>query len=153
MNGGEAPGARAAVIADRFDLMAWHEIRAEAPELDGLARSLNRRHDHTDDLLADVFLLAYKVAPQMRERAAMHPARRVNHQVVASLADSREFAALHRETSGDPYAAALAVLAQGEALRRMLERAAEATERARRAERAGRARQEAGGTAAAGAFG
>ncbi|RII20364.1 hypothetical protein DSC45_03990 [Streptomyces sp. YIM 130001] len=141
-----AAGANSAVVADRFDAMAWREASDQAPALHMLARSLNLRHDHTDDLLADVFLLAYKVAPRVRERAAMAPSRLVNHEIVAALENSPEFAELHRETSGDPYAAAMAVLAQGEALRRMLERAADVAERAARAQRA---REEAGRAAAA----
>ncbi len=76
----------------------------------------------------------------------MDPARLVNHEVISSLMESPEFAELRRETAGDPYAAALAVLAQAAALRRMLARSREARERA---ERARQAQQNAEGAATA----
>lgn len=60
--------------------------------------------------------------------------------------ESPDFAALRRETVGDPYAAAMAVLAQSGALRRTLERAQDAQGRA---ERAAKALQDADGAATA----
>ncbi|MEU0303315.1 VWA domain-containing protein [Streptomyces sp. NPDC006175] len=130
------PKAHTAVAGDRFDTMAWRDTYTQATGLQRLARDLNERFDHTEDLLADVFLAAYKVSPQMRERAEMDPSRLVNHQVVTAMTGSPEFAELHRETSGDPYAAAMGVLAQSDALRLMLELAKEAADRARRAKSA-----------------
>ncbi|MFF0508411.1 VWA domain-containing protein [Streptomyces fimicarius] len=97
-----------------------------------------------------MFLAAYQVGLRLRERTEMDPSRLVNHQVIAALVESPDFAALRRETVGDPYAAALAVLAQSGALRRMLERSQDAQERA---EQAARTRQDAerAATAAQGA--
>ncbi|MGO4422994.1 VWA domain-containing protein, partial [Streptomyces sp. MCAF7] len=54
-------------------------------------------------------------------------------QVITALVESSEFAELRRETAGDPYAAAMAVLAQAAALRGMLERSRQAQEQAERA--------------------
>ncbi|WP_328893531.1 VWA domain-containing protein [Streptomyces sp. NBC_00236] len=127
------PRPTTVVVADRFDTMTWREVYDQVTGLRDLAHSLNARHDHTEDLLADVFLAACKVSPQLREQTAMDPSRLVGHLVVTALTDSPEFAELHRETSGDPYAAAMAVLALSDTLRRMLERAGDAAERARRA--------------------
>ncbi|MFH9365738.1 VWA domain-containing protein [Streptomyces anulatus] len=93
-----------------------------------------------------MFLAAYKVGLRLRERTEMDPSRLVNHQVVSALVESPDFAALRRETVGDPYAAALAVLAQSGALRRMLERSQDAQGRA---ERAARTRRDAEGAATA----
>ncbi|MBZ9642693.1 VWA domain-containing protein [Streptomyces sp. PSKA30] len=101
---------------------------------------------HTGGLLTDVFLAAYKVGPRLRERAEMSPSRLVNHQAITSLLDSPEFAELHRETAGDPYAAAMAVLAQAAALRRLLERSQDVQEQA---EQAKKAQQDAEGAATA----
>ncbi len=119
-----------AVVADRFDTMAWTETYDQAAALRELADDLAERYDYTTDLLKDVFLGAYKTDPQLRERADMDPSRLVNHQVVAALITSPEFAELHRETVGDPYAAAMAVLSQAGALRRILDQARAAAERA-----------------------
>jgi uncharacterized protein with von Willebrand factor type A (vWA) domain len=170
LNGGrpERHGYTAAVVADRFDRVAWRDTYEQSAGLRELAEELDLElyghHDTgpgpgsdpgtgpgpgpgpdrdqglTDDLLADVFLAAYKVRPRVREHTEMTPSRLVNHQVVTALVESPEFAELHRETAGDPYAAAMAVLAQAPALRRMLERARDAR---RRAERAGRAQRDA----------
>ncbi|GGQ89453.1 hypothetical protein GCM10010145_68650 [Streptomyces ruber] len=135
-----------AVVADPFDRIAWRDTYARSAGLRELAQELDERHDHTGDLLADVFLAAYTTGPRLRERTEMDPSRLVNHQVVTALVESAEFAALHRETAGDPYAAALAVLAQAGAVRRMLERCREAREPA---QRAGTARRDTEGAAAA----
>ncbi|NDZ70781.1 hypothetical protein G3I36_06935, partial [Streptomyces sp. SID10362] len=105
-----------AVVADRFDRVTWHDTYEQSAALRELAGELDERHAHTADLLTDVFLAAYKAAPRLREPAEMEHSRLVNHRVVAALLESPGFAELHRETVGDPYAAALAVLAQGSAL-------------------------------------
>ncbi|MFH8359042.1 VWA domain-containing protein [Streptomyces anulatus] len=93
-----------------------------------------------------MFLAAYKAGLRLCERTEMDPSRLVNHQVISALVESPDFTALRRETVGDPYAAALAVLAQSGALRRMLERSQDAQERA---EQAARTRQDAEGAATA----
>ncbi|MFI9587775.1 VWA domain-containing protein [Streptomyces sp. NPDC052236] len=126
----------AAVVADRFDRIAWRDTYEQSAGLRDLAEELNERYDHTTDLLNDAFLAAYKVSPRLRERAEMDPSRLVNHQVITSLVDSPEFAELRRETAGDPYAAAMGVLAQAAALRRMLERSRDAQEQAEQAKKA-----------------
>ncbi|AGP59722.1 VWA domain-containing protein [Streptomyces rapamycinicus] len=143
-----APPVRhtAAVVADRFDRITWRDTYEQSAGLREVAEELNERHDHATDLLTDVFLAAYKVRPRLRERAGMDPSRLVNHQVITALVESPEFAELRRETAGDPYAAAMAVLAQAAAVRGMLERSRETQERAGRASRA---QQDADGAAAA----
>ncbi|MEU9881211.1 VWA domain-containing protein [Streptomyces phaeochromogenes] len=143
----------AAVVADRFDRITWRDTYEQSAALRELAEELNERYDHTSgrtredahgrpsarphdlttDLLTDVFLAAYKVNPRLRERAEMDPSRLVNHQVITSLVESPEFAGLRRETAGDPYAAAMAVLAQATALRRMLEATRGAQDKAEQA--------------------
>ena len=129
-----------AIAADRFDEMTWRDTLAQAAGVRALESELGERHDYAADLLADVFLAAYKAAPQAHESAAMDPSRAVNHQVVTALLGSPEFAELRRETLGDPYASAMAVIAQGAALRRMLEQARDAQQAA---DQAARARQQA----------
>lgn len=143
-----AAGAQAtrhtdAVAGDRFDAMAWRDTYAQAPALGELAEELNERFDYTPDLLRDVFAGAYKATPAVRDRAEMDPSRLVNHQVVTSMMDSPEFGELRRETAGDAYAAAMAVLAQGGALRDMLEQAKDAAEQAERAAQAQREAEQA----------
>ncbi|GGZ00691.1 VWA domain-containing protein [Streptomyces poonensis] len=129
----------AAVVADRSDRIAWRDTYEQSAGLRELAEEFDERYDHhTTDLLTDVFLAAYKAGPRVRERAEMDPSRLVNHQVITSLVESPEFAELRRETAGDPYAAAMAVLAQAAALRGMLERVRQVQEEAQRAKRAGR---------------
>ncbi|MFD9950632.1 hypothetical protein ACFWYW_58085 [Nonomuraea sp. NPDC059023] len=85
-------------------------------------RELAERHDHATDLLQDVWSAAYKSDAKLRPRAQMEPGRAINHQVAAALVAAPEWGELRRETVGDSYAAAMAVLAQSAPLRAMLER-------------------------------
>ncbi|GCB49833.1 hypothetical protein SNL152K_7176 [Streptomyces sp. NL15-2K] len=130
-----------AVVADRFDRITWRDTYEQSAGLRELAEELSERYDHTTDLvttdlLTDAFLAAYKARPRLRESAEMDPSRLVNHHLVTALVESPEFAELHRETAGDPYAAAMAVLAQAAALRGLLERSRKTQEQAERAKRA-----------------
>lgn len=126
------------MAADPYDRIAWRDLYARSAALRELAAELAARHAHTTDLLADAFLAAYLAAPRVREAAEMAPSRLFNRQVVAELAASPGFAALRRETAGDPYAAALAVLAEAPALRLLLDRTEPAREAAARAAEARR---------------
>ncbi|MFI7501701.1 vWA domain-containing protein [Streptomyces sp. NPDC049687] len=135
-----------AVVADRFDRITWRDTYEQSAGLRDLAEELNKRYEYATDLLTDAFLAAYKVRPRLREHEEMDLSRLVNHQVITSVVESPEFAGLHRETAGDPYAAAMAVLAQAAALRRMLERSRDAL---RQAEQAKKAQQDAEGAASA----
>src|ERR1019366_8627044 len=78
----------------------------------------------------DIFLAAYKTAPELRDPAEMDPSRLVNRQIVAAVLGTPEFTELRRETVGDEYASAMAVLAQAEHLRQMTEQAREAQQAA-----------------------
>ncbi|MEV5422394.1 VWA domain-containing protein [Streptomyces cellulosae] len=143
-----APAERhtTAVVAGPYDRVAWRDVYAQSAALRELSAQLLTRHAHAPDLLADVFLCAYQAAPRLRDRTVMAPSHLVHHQVVTALTQSPDFAALHRETAGDAYAAAMAVLAEASALRGLLERSREARERTGRADRA---RQETEAAAAA----
>ncbi|MGA5806675.1 VWA domain-containing protein [Streptomyces cellulosae] len=143
-----APAERhtAAVVAGPYDRVAWRDVYAQSAALRELSAQLLTRHAHAPDLLADVFLCAYQAAPRLRDRTVMAPSHLVHHQVVTALTQSPDFAALRRETAGDAYAAAMAVLAEASALRGLLEGSREARERTGRADRA---RQEAEAAAAA----
>ncbi|MDP9615838.1 VWA domain-containing protein [Streptomyces demainii] len=129
----------AVVVADRFEQITWRDTYEQSAGLRELAEELNERYACPTGLLTDAFLAAYKVSPRLRERAEMDPSRLVDHQIITSLVESVEFAELRRETVGDPYAAAMAVLAQATALRRMLERSRRARDLAERAKQAQRA--------------
>ncbi|MFJ6612102.1 VWA domain-containing protein [Streptomyces sp. NPDC091289] len=131
-----AAGHAGAVVADRFERFTWRDTYEQSAGLRDLAEALEADHDHATDLLIDVFLAAYKVGPRLREPAEMRPSRLVNHQLLTQLMASPDFAELRRETAGDPYAAAMAVLAQSAALRRMLESSRDARGQAERAEKA-----------------
>ncbi|MER7129700.1 VWA domain-containing protein [Streptosporangium saharense] len=138
-----APPATAAVVADRFDGMEWREVYDQAAALRGLVDELGETNDHAGDLVRDLWTAAYKTAPQLRPREEMDPSRLVNHQVLESLTTSPEWAELHRETAGDAYAAAMAVLAQAGPLRQLLERTKEAQQAAQAVAQAQQAAAEA----------
>jgi len=137
------PTVTSAVVADRFDTMSWQEVYEQADALRDLADELTEHYDYTADLLRDMFLAAYKATPQLRRREEMDTSRIPNHQIVAAMMNAPEYADLHRETAGDPYAAAMAVLSQADALRRMLKDSRTAREHAQQAKDAQNAEQEA----------
>ncbi|MCX4658044.1 VWA domain-containing protein [Streptomyces uncialis] len=127
---------RTTVVVDRFDQISWRDTYEQSAGLSELAKELNERYGCGADLLADAFQAAYKVSARLRERAEMDRSRLVNHQIITALAESCEFAELRRVTVGDPYAAAMAVLAQAPALRRMLEHSRNAQEQAEQVKKA-----------------
>lgn len=132
-------GQHTGVVAqDPYDQIAWRDTYAQSAGLRELAEELGGRHGYPLDLLTDAFLAAYKVRPRVRERAEMAPSRLVNHQIITSLTQAPDFAELRRETVGDPYAAAMAVLAQATALREMWEGTRSTQEQAEQAQQAQR---------------
>jgi uncharacterized protein with von Willebrand factor type A (vWA) domain len=142
------------VVSDRFDEITWRDVEGQARKLRELAADLHVHHDYADELVKDLFMSAYKDQPQLRQ--PVEPGRAVNRQVVGSLLDSPEFTELRRETVGDPYASAMAVLSQTTAIKTMLEQAEEAERAAKETEQAHAgaaeaARQLADAIAAAGA--
>jgi uncharacterized protein with von Willebrand factor type A (vWA) domain len=140
----QAPVVHAgAVESDRFDEMTWREVVNQAAAVRELIEDLSERHDYAADLARDMFLAAYKASPVVRPAADMDPSRLVNRQAVAGLLESPEFAELRRETVGDPYASAMAVLAQAGAMRRMLEQARAAQQAPGEAARARQEEQDA----------
>ncbi len=138
-----------AVESDRFDDMTWRDVTGQAAAVRELIEDLSERHDYAADLVRDMFLAAYKASPVVRPAGDMDPLRLVNRQAIAGLLASPEFAGLRRETVGDPYASAMAVLAQAEAMRRMREQAADAQQAADQAARAAQEQQDAAAAVAA----
>lgn len=124
------------VDGDRFDEMAWRDTWQQASALRDLSHDLGDRFDYTRDLLQDVWTAAYKTAPQLRGSDQVDPSREVNRQVMVALMTSPDFAELRRHTAGDSFAAAMAVVAQDAALRRLLDRSKQAQDAARAAEQA-----------------
>lgn len=127
-----------AVAGDRFDDLTWQETLAQASALRDFSADLGEHHDYAPDLVRDLFMAAYKVAPEVRERAEMDPSRLVNHQVIKSLLETPEFTELRNDTVGDPYAAAMAVLSQTSQLKRLLDQAKHAQQAANAAAQARR---------------
>ncbi|MFI5658588.1 VWA domain-containing protein [Streptomyces sp. NPDC051684] len=125
-----------AVVADHFDRLTWRDTYEQAAGIRELAVELTARHACAQDLLADVFLAAYKKRVRLRERTGTARSRLLNHAFVTALVESPQFVEARRETVGDPYAAAMALLAQGPALRGLLDREAaeERTDEASRRE-------------------
>jgi uncharacterized protein with von Willebrand factor type A (vWA) domain len=141
LSGKPAAPQTGVVACDRFDTMTWGDVRSQSRALRELADDLHVRHDHAGELAKDLFLAAYKADPQVCE--PVEPGRAVNRQVITSLLDSPEFAELRRETVGDPYASAMAVISQTTAIRRMLDQAEEAQRVAEQAAGADQQQQDA----------
>jgi uncharacterized protein with von Willebrand factor type A (vWA) domain len=119
-----------AIESDRFDEMSWREILDQAAAVREVIEDLGETHDYAADLARDVFLAAYKAAPEVRPAGDMDPSRLVNRAAIATLLGSPEFAELRRSTAGGMYASAMAVLAMAEQLRRILQQAEDAQQAA-----------------------
>ncbi|MFF0746345.1 VWA domain-containing protein [Streptomyces sp. NPDC004111] len=136
---GTAERHTTAVLADRFDLATWRDTYGRATALHELAADLEATHPGARDLLTDVFVAAYRpTGPQVRAAAAMDPTRLLHHRIVTALTESADFDELRSTSAGDPYAAALAVLALAPELRRILEntrREQDGADRAKEAQR------------------
>jgi uncharacterized protein with von Willebrand factor type A (vWA) domain len=146
-----APKLTSTVNADRFDDITWRDIHSQARAIRDLAGQLQERYDYAADLVKDLFLAAYKAEPTVRDSSQLHPAALPNRQVISCLLDSPEFAELRRQTVGDPYASAMAVLSQADAIRRMLDQTKQAQQQASQAAQAGQDAEDAA-SAVAGAM-
>ncbi|MGY2116638.1 vWA domain-containing protein [Nocardia gipuzkoensis] len=124
-----------AVVGDRYDEDAWTQTLQEAASLTDLQAELTARLPHADDLLRDLFVLAIKHSPAIREADDMVASRLPNRAIIDSISATPEFEQLHRHTIGDRYAAAMAVLAQAPAIRAMLDNADDAQRLAEEAQR------------------
>jgi uncharacterized protein with von Willebrand factor type A (vWA) domain len=138
-----------AVESDRFDEMTWREITDQAAAVRDVIEDLGERHDYAADLVRDVFLAAYKTAPVVRPEGDVDRSRLVNRAAICALLESPEFGELRRETAGDAYASAMAVLAMAETLERMLEQAEDAQQAADAAARAAEQERASAGSVAA----
>ncbi|MET8473446.1 VWA domain-containing protein [Streptomyces sp. NPDC006422] len=114
-----------AVVADHFDRLTWRDTYEQAAGLRELAADLAARHPCAQDLMADVFLSAYQARVTVRDLADIAPSGHLAHAFVTALLESPDFTDARRDTVGDPYTAAMALLAQGPALRALLDQEAE----------------------------
>jgi uncharacterized protein with von Willebrand factor type A (vWA) domain len=104
---------------DRADLAALDQIMTDCTALTDLDATLTDRYGALG-LVEDLWLAAYSRDPQLAEAREVDPGQRANRAITAAMLRTPEHDELRRSTVGDPYAAAMSVLAQGPALRRML---------------------------------
>lgn len=104
---------------DRADRAVLGAISTECTALAELEADLAVQYGAAG-LTGDVWMAAYARDPQLADAEEVQPCQRVNRTIVAAMLGSPEHTELRRSTVGEPYAAAMAVLAAGPALRRML---------------------------------
>lgn len=114
-----APLARTVDTADRADWAVWDQISHECRALARLDADLTKQYG-TPGLVGDLWMSAYASDPQLRDAADTGPAQRSSRAVASAVLGTPEHDELRAATVGDPYAAAMSVLAQAPALRRML---------------------------------
>lgn len=112
-------GRRVVDPGDRADLVTLDQITADCTALAELDTDL-AEHYAAPGLAEDLWLAAYSRDPQLADAREVEPGQRANRAITAAMLGTPEHTELRRSTMGDPYAAAMAVLAQGPALRRML---------------------------------
>lgn len=118
---GQAAGTPAWTVdsADRADPAVWDAIRSDCTALAKLDASLTAQYG-TPGLVSDLWMAAYAREPQLRAASEIQPGQRSNRAIAAGMLGSPEHTEMRRHTVGDPYAAAMSVLAQAPALRQML---------------------------------
>lgn len=152
-----ASRARVVESGDRADAVALDQIMTDCTALAELDAALSE-HYGAAGLVDDLWLAAYSRDPQLADAREVAPGQRANRAIAAAMVGTPEHEELRRSTVGDPYAAAMSVLAQGPELRRML-RTLDAGGQQRDAHRAHQAADRAAGAvqrayaAAAGAAG
>jgi len=114
-----APLDRTVDTADRADWAVWDQISHECRALSRLDADLTEQYG-TPGLVSDLWMSAYARDPQLRDAADTVPAQRSNRAVTSAMLGTPEHDEMRAATVGDPYAAAMSVLAQAPALRRML---------------------------------
>lgn len=114
-----APLERTVDTADRADWAVWDQISHECRALSRLDADLTEQYG-TPGLVSDLWMSAYARDPQLRDAADTVPAQRSNRAVTSAMLGTPEHDEMRASTVGDPYAAAMSVLAQAPALRRML---------------------------------
>jgi uncharacterized protein with von Willebrand factor type A (vWA) domain len=111
--------ARVVESADRADAVALDQIMTDCTALAELDAALTE-HYGAAGLVDDLWMAAYSRDPHVADAREVAPAQRANRAIAAAMVGTPEHDELRRATVGDPYAAAMSVLAQGPALRQML---------------------------------
>lgn len=135
------PTATDALVHDRFDEAVFEETFEDAGVLKDLDRRLNQKHAHTRELVRDTFMSFYKSDPKLRPAAEMDLEYLANHAVAADIANAPETAETRSHSQHDRYGAALATVAVGEKVQKVLERVSSELEA--KAEAAAQAQQRA----------
>lgn len=106
---------------DQADLAVWEQIADECTALGEVDTALTSRYG-IPGVARDLWLAAYARNPQLLEVSEVEESRRPARAILAGQLGSPEHRDLRRLSTGDPFAAAMAVLAQTAAVRGMLEK-------------------------------
>ncbi|RJQ74208.1 VWA domain-containing protein [Pseudonocardiaceae bacterium YIM PH 21723] len=105
---------------DRTDWIVWDRISRECTALGKLDTELSQRHG-VNGLVSDLWMAAYSQDPMLAEPQHTPVERRSNRAVATAMLDTPEHNELREITVGDPYMAAMSVLAQAPTLHTMLD--------------------------------
>jgi uncharacterized protein with von Willebrand factor type A (vWA) domain len=131
---GSIPGSWNTVdTGDSGDDVVFDELMDASAALRRLDEVLTQVYG-ADRLVEDLWRLAYGKRPEVLAAEEVAPYQRVNREIVAAMAGTPEHEELRQSTVGDVYMSAVAVLAQGRALRQMLAAAEEQRQQADQAQ-------------------
>ncbi|MBE3206782.1 hypothetical protein [Parafrankia sp. CH37] len=106
---------------DQADLAVWEQIADECTALGDVDTALTARFG-IPGVARDLWLAAYARSPQLLDAGEVEDARRPARAILAAQLGSPEHRDLRRLSTGDPYLAAMAVLAQAAVVRAMIEK-------------------------------
>lgn len=121
---------RLAIATDRFDRDEWEEVKAVSGAVQGTLEDLGQTYDYTEDLVEGMFAWLLKADPRLTPEEAMLASRKPNRKITATSADTPEATELREYTRGDPFGAAMGVVAIADRLKEFLAANAELTKAA-----------------------
>lgn len=132
-----------AVEHDRWDHAEWEDVRGKSDAVRGVLDDLGQTFDYTEDLMEGMFDALIKAEPKVVERERMLDSRKPNQQITIQAENTPETTELRQYTKGDPYSAAMGVVAISEKVREFLQSNKELADAAKEAQKQREEREQA----------
>lgn len=123
-----------AVRHDRWDHEEWTDIKEASPAIGDVLTDLGQTFDYTEDLLEGMFDYLIKAEPEVVPRQDMLDSRKPNQQITVQSEQTPETTELRQYTKGDPYSAAMGVVAVSEKVKQYLQENKDIQEAAKKAQ-------------------
>lgn len=110
------------VNANRWDRRELRNVRSTMPKFVSAGEELTAFTDTADPLMDDLWMVLYKVAPELIEAACLRPSHAINLTILSELLGLPEYATLHAFTTGDGVTCGLAAVKLKKVVEELLDR-------------------------------